>query len=92
MKKVLSILALAAVLFMPTNLQNIQAAGKIYYVSKDGASRGADGLSPATAKKDIQAVLNLIKENGDNGAIVRIGEGRRSRRPAFRRRRSGPEP
>lgn len=48
---------------------------KIYYVSKNGSSRGADGLTPATAKKDIQAVLNIIKENGDNGAVVRVGEG-----------------
>ena len=51
------------------------AGGKVYYVSKNGASRGADGLTPATAKKDIQAVLDIIKENGDNGAIVRVGEG-----------------
>lgn len=51
------------------------ASGKIYYVSKNGAARGADGLTPATAKKDIQAVLNIIKENNDNGAVVRIGEG-----------------
>ena len=49
--------------------------GTVYYVSKNGAARGADGLSPATAKKDIQAVLNIIKEKGDNGAIVRVGEG-----------------
>lgn len=48
---------------------------KVYYVSKNGASRGADGLSVATAKKDIQAVLDIIKENGDNGAIVRVSEG-----------------
>lgn len=51
------------------------AGGTIYYVSKSGSSRGADGLTPATAKKDIQAVLNIIKEKGDNGAIVRVGEG-----------------
>ena len=48
---------------------------KVYYVSKNGSSRGADGLTPATAKKDIQAVLNIIKENGENGAVVRVGEG-----------------
>ena len=50
-------------------------AGTVYYVSKNGSSRGADGLTPATAKKDIQAVLNTIKEKGDNGATIRIGEG-----------------
>ena len=49
--------------------------GKVYYVSKNGAARGADGLSPATAKKDVQAVLNIIKENKENGAIVRLSEG-----------------
>lgn len=52
-----------------------QNNGKVYYVSKNGAARGADGLSPATAKKDIQAVLNIIKENKENGAVIRIGEG-----------------
>ena len=51
------------------------AGGTVYYVSKSGSSRGADGLTPATAKKDIQAVLDIIKEKGDNGAIVRVGEG-----------------
>ena len=49
--------------------------GTVYYVSKQGSSRGADGLSPATAKKDLQAVLNIIAEKGDNGAIVRVSEG-----------------
>ena len=49
--------------------------GTVYYVSKNGAARGADGLTPATAKKDIQAVLDIIKEKKDNGAIVRVGEG-----------------
>ena len=49
--------------------------GKVYYVSKNGAARGADGLSPATAKKDVQAVLNIIKENKENGAVVRLSEG-----------------
>ena len=50
-------------------------SGKIYYVSKNGASRGADGLSVATAKKDIQAVLDIIKDNNENGAVVRVSEG-----------------
>ena len=49
--------------------------GKVYYVSKNGAARGADGLTPATAKKDVQAVLNTIKENKEDGAIVRMSEG-----------------
>ncbi|MBR0064774.1 MAG: right-handed parallel beta-helix repeat-containing protein [Paludibacteraceae bacterium] len=52
-----------------------KASGKIYYVSANGKSRGADGLTPETAKKDIQAVLNIIKENGEDGAVVRVGEG-----------------
>jgi ribosomal protein S9 len=49
--------------------------GKIYYVSANGKGRGADGLSPENAKKDIQAVLNTIKDNNENGAIVRVSEG-----------------
>ena len=49
--------------------------GTVYYVSKQGASRGADALTPATAKKDIQAVLNIIKEKGDDGAVIRVSEG-----------------
>ena len=49
--------------------------GKIYYVSANGKSRGADGLTVATAKKDIQAVLNIIKENNESGAVVRVSEG-----------------
>jgi len=112
MKKLLSLLMVAFVCFMPANAQflknlingatssqsssqstqaqtsqqapvqqkadpqaHVPANGKVYYVSKNGAARGADGLSPATAKKDIQAVLNIIKENKENGAIVRVGEG-----------------
>ncbi|MBQ9295853.1 MAG: right-handed parallel beta-helix repeat-containing protein [Paludibacteraceae bacterium] len=57
-----------------TNQQTNQAA-KIYYVSVYGKSRGADGLSVETAKKDIQAVLNIIKENNETGAVIRISEG-----------------
>ena len=49
--------------------------GKIYYVSANGKSRGADALSPETAKKDIQAVLDMIKENNESGAIIRVTEG-----------------
>ncbi len=49
--------------------------GKIYYVSVNGKSRGADALTPETAKKDIQSVLDMIKENNESGAVIRIGEG-----------------
>lgn len=52
-----------------------QASSKIYYVSVNGKSRGADGLSVETAKKDIQAVLNIIKENNESGSVIRISEG-----------------
>ena len=50
-------------------------SGKVYYVSVNGKSRGADGLSVETAKKDIQAVLNIIKENNESGAVIRVSEG-----------------
>ena len=61
----------------PSNQPSQQAnqASKIYYVSINGKSRGADGLSVETAKKDIQAVLNIIKENNESGAVIRISEG-----------------
>ena len=49
--------------------------GKIYYVGPNGKSRGADALSPETAKKDIQAVLDMIKENNESGSVIRIAEG-----------------
>ena len=52
----------------------LQAKGKIYYVSAAGTAR-ADGLSPEKPKKDLQAVLNIIRDNGENGATVRIAEG-----------------
>lgn len=58
-----------------TNQPAQQNSGKIYYVSVNGKSRGADGLSVETAKKDIQAVLNIIKENNESGAVIRISEG-----------------
>lgn len=48
--------------------------GKTYYVSATGSGR-ADGLSPSTPKKDIQAVLNLIRDNNENGATVKVAEG-----------------
>ena len=49
--------------------------GRIYYVSSLGRARGADGLSPENAKKDIQAILNTIKENNETGAVIRVSEG-----------------
>ena len=51
-----------------------KASGKIYYVSNSGGAR-ADGLSAATPKKDIQAVLNLIRDNNEDGATIRVCEG-----------------
>ncbi|MCR5050684.1 MAG: right-handed parallel beta-helix repeat-containing protein [Paludibacteraceae bacterium] len=61
------------------NQQDTQKApqkqsGKVYYVSNAGGAR-ADGLSAATSKKDIQAVLNLIRDNGEDGATIRVCEG-----------------
>ena len=50
------------------------ANGVVYYVSATGSGR-ADGLSASTPKKELQAVLNLIKEKGQNGATVRVAEG-----------------
>ena len=46
----------------------------VYYVSAAGSAR-ADGRTPETPKKDLQAVLNLIKERNENGAIIRVAEG-----------------
>ena len=46
----------------------------VYYVSATGSSR-ADGLTPQTPKKDLQAVLNLIKERNEDGAVIRVAEG-----------------
>ena len=48
--------------------------GKTYYVSASGSGR-ADGLSASTPKKDLQAVLNLIRDNNENGATVKVAEG-----------------
>ena len=55
--------------------QQTNQAAKIYYVNVNGKSRGADGLSVETAKKDIQAVLNIIKENNESGSVIRVSEG-----------------
>jgi len=48
--------------------------GKVYYVSATGSSR-SDGLSASTPKKDIQAVLNIIKDNHEDGATIKVAEG-----------------
>lgn len=52
----------------------VQGQGVVYYVSAAGSAR-ADGKSADKPKKDLQAVLNLIRDNGENGAIIRIAEG-----------------
>ena len=49
-------------------------SGKTYYVCPTGSNR-ADGLTPSTAKKDIQKVLNIIRDNGEDGAVVKVAEG-----------------
>ncbi len=54
--------------------QQTAASGKVYYVSLNGSGR-ADGLSAATAKKELQAVLNLIRDNKEDGAVIRVAEG-----------------
>jgi hypothetical protein len=41
----------------------VQGSGVVYYVSAAGSGR-ADGKSAATPKKELQAVLNLIRDNG----------------------------
>ncbi|MCQ2116105.1 MAG: right-handed parallel beta-helix repeat-containing protein [Bacteroidales bacterium] len=50
-------------------------AGPVYYVSAETGSNRADGLTPQTAKKDIQKALDLIHDNGQDGATVRVAEG-----------------
>lgn len=52
----------------------VKGNGIVYYVSAEGSAR-ADGKSADKPKKDLQAVLNLIRDNGENGAVVRIAEG-----------------
>ena len=52
----------------------VKGKGITYYVSAAGSAR-ADGKSADKPKKDLQAVLNLIRDNGENGAVVRIAEG-----------------
>jgi hypothetical protein len=48
--------------------------GPVYYVKPDGSNR-ADGLSPETAKKDIQKVLNIIRDAKQDGAVVNVAGG-----------------
>lgn len=57
-----------------TTSNSSSTTGKTYYVSASGSAR-ADGLSASTPKKDIQAVLNLIKDNKENGATIKVAEG-----------------
>ena len=52
----------------------VQGQGVIYYVSEAGSAR-ADGKSADKPMKDLQKALNAIRDNGENGAIVRVAEG-----------------
>lgn len=45
-----------------------------FYVSPAGSNR-ADGTSPATPKKDLQAVLNYIYDHSLDGAEILVAEG-----------------
>ncbi len=49
-------------------------SGVVYYVSAAGNAR-ANGLSPEAPMKDLQKALNKIKENKEDGAIVKVAEG-----------------
>lgn len=68
------LLAVTAILLLVSAFQASGAAGKVYYVKPDGSNR-ADGLTPGTAKKDIQKVLNLIRDNKEDGAVVNVAGG-----------------
>lgn len=76
MKKALVIIAALGMLASGIAGAHSPAAdnGPIYYVSAEGSNR-ADGLTPGTAKKDIQRVLDLISDNKQNGATVRVAGG-----------------
>lgn len=50
-------------------------SGPTYYVSAETGSNRADGKSPASAMRDIQKVLDLISDNNQNGAVIRVAEG-----------------
>lgn len=58
----------------PAETSAEQSTGVIYYVSAAGSGR-ANGLSASSPKKDLQAILNAIKDKGENGATVRVAEG-----------------
>ncbi len=49
-------------------------SAQMFYVSTAGSNR-ADGSSPQTAKKDLQAMLNYLRDQDINGATIRIAEG-----------------
>ena len=51
------------------------AGGPVYYVSAENGSNRADGLTPGTAKKDIQKALDAIADANQNGAVVRVAAG-----------------
>lgn len=51
------------------------AQGPTYYVSAENGSNRADGLSPETAKRDIQKALDAIFDAGQDGAVVKVAEG-----------------
>ena len=66
MRKIL-LLALSCLLVLSIHAQ-------VYYVSAAGSNR-ADGTSPETARKDLQAMLNYLRDQNINGATIRIAEG-----------------
>ena len=49
-------------------------SAQMFYVSTAGSNR-ADGSSPQTAKKDLQAMLNYLRDQNIDGATIRIAEG-----------------
>lgn len=57
-----------------SNSTATKSSGVVYYVSLNGTGR-ADGLSASTPQKEIQKVLNTIKDKNQNGATIRIAEG-----------------
>ena len=48
--------------------------GPVYYVSNTGSARAA-GTSADAPAKDIQKILNNIRDNQQDGAVIRIAEG-----------------
>ncbi len=49
-------------------------SAQMFYVSTAGSNR-ADGSTPQTAQKDLQAMLNYLRDQDINGATIRIAEG-----------------